>query len=380
MTVSAPANDFHWVRDPGALEAMVSALNGADFVAIDTEFRRRDTFFPEVALLQLAAEGNCWLVDPLSLNDTGPLIELLTDDARVKVLHSGSEDLEVFEHWLGVLPKPLVDTQKAAAMLGLGFGLGYRDLVQELLGVQLAKDETQSDWLQRPLTPAQCEYACQDVTFLAGCWPLLEQRARQRDILPWIFEEASLMTSGGRGPLAKFRSAWKLAGPELSVLLALIDWREAEARRRDKPRNWVLHDKVIQELVRTMPSSMPELARVAGIPSGVVRRDGKGLLACIAEARTDGAENPPSRLPPPASPAVKRLAKSLVPALADIADRLGMNQEILMPSRDLEAIARSVTDSPDPTPVHWQGWRAETVVTPLLDEARRLHGAQCHAG
>ena len=190
----------------------MSALNGADFVAIDTEFRRRDTFFPEVALLQLAAEGNCWLVDPLSLNDTGPLIELLTDDARVKVLHSGSEDLEVFEHWLGVLPKPLVDTQKAAAMLGLGFGLGYRDLVQELLGVQLAKDETQSDWLQR-LTPAQCEYACQDVTFMAGVLALLEQRARQRDILPWIFEEASLMTSGGRGPLAKFRSAWKLAGP-----------------------------------------------------------------------------------------------------------------------------------------------------------------------
>lgn len=380
MTVSTPETDFHWVRDPGALEAMVSALGDTDFVAIDTEFRRRDTFFPEVALLQVAAKGNCWLVDPLSLNDTAPLIELLTDNDRLKVLHSGSEDLEVFEHWLGVLPKPLVDTQKAAAMLGLGFGLGYRDLVQELLGVALAKDETQSDWLRRPLSHAQCEYACQDVTFLARCWPMLEERARQRDILPWIFEEASLMSSGGRGPLAKFRTAWKLAGPELSVLLALVDWREAEARRRDKPRNWVLHDKVIQELVRTMPSSMPELARVAGIPSGVVRRDGKGLLVCIGEARTAGAENPPSRLPPPASPSVKQLAKSLVPALAEIADRLGMSQEILMPSRDLEAIARSVTDGPDTTPVHWQGWRAETVVAPLLAEARRLRGGDAHAG
>ena len=359
---------------------MVEALADARFIAVDTEFRRRDTFFPEVALLQVAVQGRCWLVDPLTLTDTAGLAELLTRRNVLKVLHSGSEDLEVFERWLGVLPKPLVDTQKAAAMLGLGFGMGYRDLVRELLEIDLAKDETQSDWLQRPLSTAQCRYAVQDVTYLSNCWPILEKMAQDRGILPWICEEGAAMSTGGRGPLAKFKSAWKLTAPQLAVLLALIDWRESEARRRDRPRNWVLHDKVIQELARAMPSSMPRLASVEGIPSGVLRRDGQQLLACIDEAREAGSAQPPQGVSGPPSASVKRLAKSLAPTLSDIATELGMNPEILMPARELEAIARSACGELGELPRHWQGWRAETVINPLMERAAKLFVEQQRAG
>ena len=369
-----------WIRDGEALETMAAALANQPFIAIDTEFRRRDTFFPEPALLQIAGAGSCWLVDPLTLPDTTPLSAILTRPETVKVLHSGSEDLEVFEHWLGILPQPLVDTQKAAAMLGLGFGLGYRDLVRTLLNVDLAKEETQSDWLQRPLTEAQCRYAAQDVTFLAHCWPMLEDRAGQRGILPWILEESAAMTTGGRGPLAKFKSAWKLNPPQLAVLLALIEWRESEARRRDRPRNWILHDKVIQEVSRRLPQSMPQLAEIAGMPSGVLRRHGKQLLACIDDARQAAAVSPPVSLRGPASASVRSLAKSLQPVLTELAQELGMNPEILMPARELEAIARAAAGDSEERPVHWQGWRSETVVKPLVDKAHQLLGERQNAG
>ena len=114
--------------------AAIDALMGEAAVAIDTEFRRRDTFYPQVALIQIATQGQCWLIDPLTLSDPAPLKQLLLNPDVIKVLHSASEDLEVFERWLGVLPQPLFDSQKAAAMLNMGFGLSYRALVEQMLG------------------------------------------------------------------------------------------------------------------------------------------------------------------------------------------------------------------------------------------------------
>ena len=374
-------DSFHWVRDDKALEDMAALIAQQSFVAVDTEFRRRDTFYPEVALLQLAAAGQCWLIDPLTITDTKPLQALFGQTNLVKVLHSASEDLEVFERWLGVLPRPIVDTQKAAAMLGMGFGLSYRDLVRDLLRIDVAKDETQSDWLIRPLTQAQCQYAMQDVTFLAQCWPILEARAEACGHLPWILEESGGMVTGGRGPLAKFKSAWKLSPQQLAVLLDLIDWRESQARRRDRPRNWILHDKVIQDIAKKIPTSMPQLADSEGMPAGVLRREGKQLVALIAAACERALSDPPTAIPAPANSRVRKLAKSLTPAMASLASELGMNVEILMPSRELEMLASFATgEGLLPRPAHWQGWRHSAVIKPLELEAQRLLGEQNHAG
>ena len=143
-----------WIETSAELEALLSAHRGHEQVAVDTEFRRRDTFYPQVALLQLCWGGAAYLIDPLQLDELDALRGFLTDPAQVKCLHSASEDLEVFEHWLQVLPSPLFDTQRAAALLGLGGGLGYRAIVAQFFEVDLPKEETQSDWLQRPLTPS----------------------------------------------------------------------------------------------------------------------------------------------------------------------------------------------------------------------------------
>ena len=117
-------------------------------VSVDTEFRRRDTFFPQVALLQLCWGDEPYLIDPLELGDLSALRVFLTDPSQTKLIHSASEDLEVFSHWLGVLPAPLFDTQRAAALVGLGAGQSYRALVAHFFDIELPKDETQSDWLQ----------------------------------------------------------------------------------------------------------------------------------------------------------------------------------------------------------------------------------------
>ena len=381
MTAQPDDMPCQWVRDTKALGQMAELIAKEDFVAVDTEFRRRDTFYPEVALLQLSAAGQCWLIDPLTLTDTQPLQALFQQTDLVKVLHSASEDLEVFERWLGVLPRPMVDTQKAAAMLGLGFGLSYRDLVQNLLSVDVAKDETQSDWLVRPLTDAQCHYAMQDVIFLAQCWPILATRAEGSGCLPWVLEESAGMVTGGRGPLAKFKSAWKLNSQQLSVLLDLIDWRENQARHRDRPRNWILHDKVILDIAKKIPTSMPQLADADAIPAGVLRKEGKRLLALVEAASERGLTDPPAPLPAPANSRVRKLAKSLVPAMGLIATELGMNAEILMPSRELELLASFASGTSSlPRPPHWQGWRKSTVIEPLELEAQRLLGGHMHAG
>lgn len=381
MTLEFTEMPCQWVRDTQALDQMVAVIAQERFVAVDTEFRRRDTFYPEVALLQLAAAGQCWLIDPLTLTDTQSLQALFAQPDLIKVLHSASEDLEVFERWLGALPQPIVDTQKAGAMLGLGFGLSYQDLVYELLAINVAKDETQSDWLLRPLSDAQCHYAMQDVTFLAQCWPILEARAEACGYLPWILEESGGMVTGGRGPLAKFKSAWKMNPQQLAVLLDLIDWRESQARRRDRPRNWILHDKVIQDIAKKIPTSMPQLAAAEGMPAGVMRRDGKQLLARIEAASDRGLSDPPPAIPPPASSHVRKLAKSLAPAMAQLASELGMNVEILMPSRELDLLAGfAMGDARLPRPAHWQGWRQTPVIRPLELEAQRLLGEQHDAG
>ena len=129
------------------LNALLADNRHHSLVAVDTEFRRRDTFFPQVALVQLCWGETAYLVDPLQLEELAALRRFLVDPEQTKLIHSASEDLEVFSHWLGILPAPLFDTQRAAALVGLGSGLSYRALVAEFFDIDLPKDETQSDWL-----------------------------------------------------------------------------------------------------------------------------------------------------------------------------------------------------------------------------------------
>ena len=186
--------NWEWVATDAQLADVMAAASGQHSVAIDTEFMRTNTFFPEVALLQICFGDTAWLIDPLAISDTAPISSLFQNEQVLKVLHSASEDLEVFDQWLGVLPVPLCDSQKAAALLGKGFGMGYRTLVAMECDIDLPKGETRSNWLQRPLTDAQCDYAALDVIHLFALWHKLEQELHEAGRLEWLVDEGRVAT------------------------------------------------------------------------------------------------------------------------------------------------------------------------------------------
>ena len=364
---------WQWVTSDEALRAAIDALMGEAAVAIDTEFRRRDTFFPQVALIQIATQGQCWLIDPLTLSDPAPLKQLLLNPTVIKVLHSASEDLEIFEHWLGVLPQPLFDSQKAAAMLNMGFGLSYRALVEQMLDISVDKEETQSDWLARPLTESQQSYAAQDVIYLAELFPLLLKKIMALGRLEWVLEEGRVATTGGRGPLAKFKSAWKLSAGQQAAMAALVNWREGQAQQRDKPRGWILNDKVIAELARKMPQNARELETIEGLPQGLVRRAGEAMVTLINNPPEEARLAAISAFQKPARSDIKARAKALSPHAQALASTLGMNVEITVPTRELELIVSDALGLPIVRPSSWSGWRGEWIIGPLLQQASRMN-------
>ena len=362
-----------WIETSAELEALLSAHQGHEHVAVDTEFRRRDTFYPQVALLQLCWGDAAYLIDPLQLDELDALRGFLTDPAQIKCLHSASEDLEVFEHWLQVLPSPLFDTQRAAALLGLGGGLGCRAIVAQFFEVDLPKEETQSDWLQRPLTPSQAEYAAQDVSYLYPIGVQLLERAEAMGRKGWILEEGARMTPGGKPPLSKFKTAYRLPPKQQAVLASVVNWRETEARQLDRPRSWILNDKLVMALAQAMPASITDLHRIEGMPAGFVRRAGDKLLAqiALAEAAPDAAMH--KDIVVPLSRTDREVLSRLSERLKSLAETLQVPPEVLMPKSELERLIRQRSEPTLESLAAWSGWREAAVIDPLrqllLEEA-----------
>ena len=358
-----------------ALANVLGKLAGAAELAVDTEFMRRNTYYPQVALLQLCAEDHAYLVDPLMIEELTPLRDLMADPAVVKILHSCSEDLEVFRRWLGVLPTPLIDTQRAAALLGETFGLGYRALVESLVGITLDKGETRSDWLRRPLTESQCHYAAQDVLQLLPAWHCLKERAVAQGRMAWIREEGEAVSAAlyerERDLFRRIKGSGRLNERQLEVLRRISEWREERARSIDKPRGWILEDKICLALARVMPGDTPALASIEAMPAAVVRRQGDTLLRLIDEARDVAAEHLPAALPKPL-PAEQRAAlKELREHAREIAEDLAIAPEAGLSTADLEQLVREAhgerSADRDVAP-RWSGWREATFAAPLREK------------
>lgn len=353
---------------------VLAELAGAPAVAIDTEFMRRNTYYPQIALLQLCAGDTAWLVDPLAIDDLTPLKTYLADDPSLKLLHSCSEDLEVFRHWLDMVPAPLVDTQRAAALLGEDFGLGYRALVQRLLGIELDKGETRSDWLKRPLTASQCHYAALDVLHLHELWPQLHERAIAADRMGWIIEESIevvfLQKEREAGLYRRIKGAGRLSRRELEVLRRLVAWREARARAVDKPRGWVLDDKACLAIARERPAHRDAMVALDVLPPALLRRQGDALLELVEQASLVPEPELPDAFPTPLDGPQRKLLKSLRARAAELAQELGVAPEILITGSDLELLVREAAGATVTEPRRWQGWRQSRVIPELRSVAR----------
>ncbi|HXS73771.1 MAG TPA: ribonuclease D [Rhodanobacteraceae bacterium] len=356
-----------WIAQAPALAAYVDHIASADTIALDTEFMRRDTFYPKLALIQIAADGDCALVDPLGF-DTAPGMRQLIA-GRVCIMHSASEDVDALAPLLEGVPLQLFDTQIAAAMCGLGFGLSYQRLVSLLLQVEIPKDETRSDWLRRPLSASQLDYAEQDVAHLHEVHALLHEQLRQRDRLEWHAQDCARLArrahrdQGDPQPQCGFRNAAAWSRARQALLRRVLIWREHAARTLDKPRPWLLDDAAALSLAQQPPESSNELfERTRGLRAlrAAPRAELFELLcAPIPDAELDELA--------PIPPAPSGDAKAAVTAMKLAADALALELDIpagmLCPRRALEEYA--VTHV---WPEALQGWRRELLEPALASK------------
>ncbi|MGG2397384.1 ribonuclease D [Pseudomonas sp. SH1-B] len=367
------ANDIHWILDDASLAEHCAVWQTLPFVALDTEFMRVDTFYPIAGLLQVSGGEGAYLIDPLRINDWQPFAALLEAPSVVKVLHSCSEDLEVFLRLTGSLPTPLFDTQLAAGYLNLGFSMGYSRLVLALLDIELPKGETRSDWLQRPLSELQVRYAAEDVLHLVEVYRALKARLAPQKI-EWILEDgAELVGNLSRevAPEEAWRDAklaWKLSRQQQAVLRALCAWREREARARNLPRNRVLREHSLWPMARTQPDNLVTLARIEEMHPKTVRQDGETLLQLIRDAAALPPEQWPEPLPEPLPIEASALLKKLRAVGQREGERLDIVPELMLRKKTLEALLKTgFPKGPYQLPDSLRGWRRELMGQELLD-------------
>ncbi len=358
----------HFIDTPEALEALAHRLRARPWLAVDTEFLRERTYFPKLCLVQLASDTEAVCIDPLAIGDLAPLRELLLDPAVTKVFHAGRQDLEIFLHLWGELPAPVFDTQPAAALLGIGDQVGYGSLVQSLLGVNLAKDHSRTDWSRRPLEQGQLRYALDDVIWLGRAYREIRQRLESLGRLDWLEPEFQQLTDPAtyaQEPMAmwkRVKGRQHLKGARLAVLQQLAAWREEQALARDLPRRWILKDDTLLELARRSPASRKALARVRGVDEALVQREGGVLLARIRRGLETPRESWPREKarPPKLTASEEASLDILTAALRLVAHRAGLSPQLIASRRDLAALLQGAPDAR-----LLQGWRWKVAGKPL---------------
>ncbi len=352
------------ITDAAALSAAAAALAPHTALGLDTEFMRERTYYAQLCLLQLGADGACVCVDPLMLDTLEPLRPLMAAPGLCKILHAARQDLEVLAPAVGPLHN-VFDTQVAASLVGFPAQIGYGDLVRELLGVELHKSQTRTDWSRRPLSTAQIEYALDDVRHLPPLREQLGERLERLGRAGWFSEEMAQL--GGENFAIDPEQAWLRIkafadlDPDRQRLARLLGaWRERRAMSSDRPRGWILPDGAFRDLVFQVPRDRAALTRLRELPDGIRENSGAQLLELISAA---AVPEPPAALPQRRRPDPEQVDKvaRLAGTARRIAATLGLAPEILATRRDLEQLARGQRDGP-----LLRGWRRETIGGELL--------------
>jgi ribonuclease D len=347
---------YHWIDTPDALRARLQGWQGQKLVALDTEFIRERTYFPQLALVQLAVPGEILLVDALVPGMADALRPLLLDGAVTKLMHSASEDLQALARGAGAVPAPLFDTQVAAAMTGYGAGLGYQKLVEAVTGQQLAKGETRSDWLRRPLSDPQKQYAAEDVAHLHELHAVLSAKLRELGREAWLEEDAGRAVRNARNdvddphPHLALRSAERFDLPAQARLCRLLRWRDAQARAIDRPKGWLLDNDLAVAIARRPLADFNEF-------SGILDRSPKSPKKGRAELwKLLSAPLTEAELAIPAirasEPADKQAIKDLQQEVAGVAAGLGLPEGLLCSRKHLERLLEGRG-----WPAALEGWR-----------------------
>lgn len=350
------------VDRPATAAAALSALDARRPQALDTEFMRERTYFPQLALVQCAdVEGRIVLADPLDADMRDPLAAHV--GACDALMHSASEDLVAFRYALGVLPRSLYDTQIAAAFAGLGPGVGYQALVKALLGVELAKAETRSDWLRRPLSDQQLAYAADDVRHLHAAVEALDERLQARGQRERALADMARMLENARDdrddpqPHLSMRPAAALDRPSQARLRRLLRWRDATARVKDLPKRWLLDNDLALALAQRPPASAQALG--AALEAARSARRMQDEIAALLAAPLD-ADEAAMPLATDVDRVDRARLKALQAVVAERASALDLPEGLLCARRHLESLLGQ-----GEWPAALEGWRRDVLETPL---------------
>ncbi|WP_257264385.1 ribonuclease D [Endozoicomonas sp. ONNA2] len=367
-----------WINNNQSLDDYCQRWSTLDAIALDTEFVRTDTFYPRPGLIQVGTGPDVFLIDPLAIDQWQPLARLFADRSVIKVLHACSEDLEVFKLLTDTVPGPLFDTQLAAAFANLGFSLGYQALLKQVLDIDLPKDETRSDWCQRPLSEAQVRYASLDVAHLPAIYQHLHQLLATTPKQAWLEDECLAMTLNvlpfdPENAWKDVKRGWQLWPQQLAVLKALCHFREVAARSLDVPRNRVIPKGSLWPLARFQPKAMGALREIPEIRPGIIRNHGEQILDIIRSASQVPEAQRPEKLPPPLPKNVRNCGKQIKTLMSQLAVELELPLALLMPGKLTTALLRSWLDHgcfmlPDTL----AGWRRDFIATPLIQQLNQL--------
>jgi ribonuclease D len=356
------------IQTQSELQTFLDKISSASVLFVDTEFVGEGRYYPAVGAIQIAGDGELALIDPLAIEDLAPLKNILLDPGIEKVFHAARQDLAIFYCLFGEPVTPVFDTQIAAALLGNEEQISFARLVERVTGTLLRKSHSFTDWLRRPLSPKQVEYALEDVRYLAPVYECLQAELQTRGRRDWAREEfhqleecARLNAVEPRELFRQLRGADRLKGEELARLQNLAAWREETAQAQNLPVGRICLDGVLMELARHPRADLGELREVRGLHGQQAERFGRGLLQVLQQPLV---EPYPTLTRPPALPSrLEPTVDFLTLCLRSLAAENEISSGLLATRYDLTQIALSGEKAKVPL---LRGWRRQAVGEEIL--------------
>lgn len=350
--------EFKIITTTQELMAFCKASQDVDWLALDTEFIREKTYYPNLCLVQIASERDIVCIDTIAIDDLSSLKELLYQPSIVKIFHSASQDLEIFVNLYDAVPTPMFDTQVAASLLGYGEQVSYAHLVNEICNIELDKSLSRTNWERRPLSDDEIRYAVDDVKYLAKVYLYLKDKLNKEERSHWAESECTNLSA-----LEKYKTdaskiwktvkgAGKLDSKQLNVLKQLAQWREHQAIAENKPRRWVLSDQVLRTLAIEQPADLDALQQLEDI-----NRDHIAYADALLEEIQKAQNIPESDWPEmslfgPLSNEQRKLVKQGQAFIRERAEQLNISPSMLATRSVVEKLVRGNRDLDILT--HWK--------------------------
>lgn len=364
--------DVKWVDNQKEFNSIVQSWVNVKYLAIDTEFERRTTYYPILALLQIFDGESVYLLDPLKVECTDTFRSICENANIIKIMHSAKEDLEVFFYSWNCQFNGLFDTQVAYAFDSGEISVGYAALVEQLCDEQLSKEETQSNWLARPLSKTQLEYAAKDVIYLPDLYQKLNAKLELKPYLKWFQYECDEMCNhvlhqpDYQSDYRQAKEVWRLDGEQLGVFKLLYQWREETAIKENRTRNHIIRDAQLVQLAGLMPQTKSDFYKIKDLHPKSIRLYSEAMIGIIEHFKNTNS-TPLIPVPNPRDlPYFNQLSHSFSKVVEEVAKNNQISANVLASKR----LTRKLTFSylaKEEFPSLWSGWRA-TLLKPQFDQ------------